>query len=282
MFGGICLSYARIEGRGRNHLTCNEVSDEFPLVINVFGEMNIPTDFDTYNPTGRSDFYFMYMIKGELELFSSGDWVRIGAGNVVVFYPEKEYRYRNVSGEPIFYYFVHYTGRDALEVTQSCGFVHSVPKNIGVRERLFKHIEAISEECLRKNENYFIRLSAELTALLVDASRYFTESKAKRLYNSIEYLSKNFAAAPDVNELAAMEHLSTGRYRCVFSELMGMSPKEYIIRLRLDRSMELLQCTDLSVGEISDIVGYQDPLYFSKLFKRKLGVSPAAYRKGNK
>jgi AraC-like DNA-binding protein len=63
---------------------------------------------------------------------------------------------------------------------------------------------------------------------------------------------------------------------------MGMSPKEYIIKLRLDRSMELLQCTDLSVGEISDIVGYQDPLYFSKLFKRKLGVSPAAYRKGNK
>lgn len=282
MFGVILINYTRIEGTGRNYFACNEVSCEFPLVINVFGQMNIPADFDTCVPTGRRDFYFMYLVKGELQVLSGEQWRDITAGSVVVFYPEKKYCYRNVSGKPILYYFIHYSGRDALEVTQSCGFVHSVPRQVGVREKLAKHIEIISEECLRKDDGYSLRLSCELTALIVDAARYSVKSKANRLYTSIEYLTKNFTSAIEIDELAAMEHLSPGRYRCVFDDLMGMSPKEYIIKLRLDRGMELLLCTDLSVGEISDIVGYSDPLYFSRLFKRKLGVSPAEYRKGSK
>lgn len=58
-----------------------------------------------------------------------------------------------------------------------------------------------------------------------------------------------------------------------------MSPMQYILMNRINNAVSLLETTDYNVNEISTIVGYENPLYFSRLFKKQKGVSPTEYRK---
>lgn len=58
----------------------------------------------------------------------------------------------------------------------------------------------------------------------------------------------------------------------------GCSPKDYLLRIRLDRAKELLATTDLPVAAVARRVGYDDPAYFSRLFTRRVGVAPVHFR----
>lgn len=60
---------------------------------------------------------------------------------------------------------------------------------------------------------------------------------------------------------------------------MGMSPAQYVLSLRMVNAQSLLEHTNYNVKEISEIVGYDNPLYFSRVFKKEIGQSPAQYRK---
>ena len=58
-----------------------------------------------------------------------------------------------------------------------------------------------------------------------------------------------------------------------------MSPAQYILSLRMVNAQSLLERTTYNIKEISEIVGYENPLYFSRVFKKEMGKSPAQYRK---
>ena len=64
-----------------------------------------------------------------------------------------------------------------------------------------------------------------------------------------------------------------------FKLYMKISPAQYILSLRMVNAQSLLENTEYNIGEIAEIVGYDNPLYFSRVFKKEYGVSPAQYRK---
>ena len=78
---------------------------------------------------------------------------------------------------------------------------------------------------------------------------------------------------------AQMCGLSTGRFRRVFSECLGMTPVEYRNKLRMQKVVTLLKSGTCTVGEVAEAVGISDIKYFSKLFKRYTGVSPSTVKK---
>jgi len=79
--------------------------------------------------------------------------------------------------------------------------------------------------------------------------------------------------------LAARCHLSQGHFRKQFREVTGMAPLEYIQRHRISVAQALLMDTDLSVTAVAEQVGLPDPNYFSRLFRRLVGVTPSTFRK---
>ena len=64
-----------------------------------------------------------------------------------------------------------------------------------------------------------------------------------------------------------------------FKEVTTKSPMQYILSIRINNAVSLLESTDYNVTEISTIIGYDNPLYFSRIFKKQKGVSPSDYRK---
>jgi AraC-like DNA-binding protein len=65
----------------------------------------------------------------------------------------------------------------------------------------------------------------------------------------------------------------------VFHREMGISPWEYLNRYRILQAKELLRCTDDNVKTVARRVGFTDPAYFSRVFRKVVGTSPSAYRK---
>ena len=67
-----------------------------------------------------------------------------------------------------------------------------------------------------------------------------------------------------------------------FKDYTGVTPTQYLLSLRISNAQSLLESTSYNVTEVAEIVGYQNPLYFSRLFKKQCGVSPTEFRKQQK
>lgn len=94
-----------------------------------------------------------------------------------------------------------------------------------------------------------------------------------------EYIHQNYFTDITAGRVASRVNLSRAYLRNIFFEREGISPKAYIIKLRMERACRLLSESNLSVTEIALSVGYEDVFQFIKLFKKHLGCSPTEYRK---
>lgn len=81
-----------------------------------------------------------------------------------------------------------------------------------------------------------------------------------------------------LDQLAKLSNLSLSSFKRSFQKEYNDSPTNYINRRRLEKAKQLLALTEMSVGEIAFEVGFQDSLYFTRLFKNKIGVPPTKYR----
>ncbi len=100
-----------------------------------------------------------------------------------------------------------------------------------------------------------------------------------RVRTAVAFMMKNFAQPMNVERMARECNLSVSRFAHLFQSSMGESPSRYLESLRIWKAQELLIGTAKSVKEISQEVGFGDPLYFSRVFRRKLNLSPRAFRK---
>ena len=82
-----------------------------------------------------------------------------------------------------------------------------------------------------------------------------------------------------VTAMAAFSGLSERSFKRRFARATGMSPLEYVQTLRLEESKQMLETTELSVEAVAGQVGYEDASFFGRLFRRKVGLTPAQYRK---
>ena len=97
----------------------------------------------------------------------------------------------------------------------------------------------------------------------------------KKIRRYIEY---RYAEDVKVSELAEHCGLNRSYMTKCFTEEMGISPKEYLMQYRMQKAKELLKKAELPVSNVAYAIGYSDPLAFSKMFRKREGMSPLEYR----
>lgn len=256
-------------------------SDKYPLMVNCAGRYLADKSFVTELTRGREDYYVMYVERGELEVFLNGSSAVARSGSTVIFPPNYPYTYAFEGNEPLSYVWAHFTGSYVAQFLAECGFGelpclhHSAcnPKIISGFDKLFDIYRA-NEPLQQQNlacglENILLRMASGLKQ--AEGSRNLTKS--------LEYIHTYYSKEIHIPDLAKMESLSNSRYIAVFKQRTGMTPSEYIIHLRLNTACDLLRNRGMSVKEVAACVGYDNPHFFSKLFKKKIGLSPQTYKK---
>jgi signal transduction histidine kinase/AraC-like DNA-binding protein/ABC-type sugar transport system substrate-binding protein len=95
---------------------------------------------------------------------------------------------------------------------------------------------------------------------------------------ALAYLHQNYAMPLSRQEIARAVGVSEGYLSEIFKQEMGLSPWDMLNRFRIQRASELLKTTDKSITEIATQVGFDDPSYFGRVFSKRTGKSPKAYR----
>lgn len=113
-----------------------------------------------------------------------------------------------------------------------------------------------------------------------DTNRQELDRNQQRLQAALSYLQSNYASDFSVSVLAEMCALSPTAFRRLFISTQGMPPVDYRNRLRIRKAAELLSTGLYTVAETAELVGIRDMKYFSKLFKRYMGMPPSQLKKG--
>jgi AraC-like DNA-binding protein len=98
------------------------------------------------------------------------------------------------------------------------------------------------------------------------------------MHKATEYIHKNLDAQLTVAQIARQVGLSASHFTAVFRRYAGTAPLKYIIDRRMEKASSMLESTDLTLTHIASMAGYQDPLYFSRLYRKRVGCSPSEYR----
>ena len=257
---------------------------EAPLLVNCSGVTYMKNSFAGGYPKGRNDFYMIYMLGGRMNGVFDGIRISLSKGDVICISPGKSCVYRSAPAlrEPVCYLWAHFTGSEAMEAIVASGISPDTVYHVALSDEIFRHFDRLNAEMRRPSRSphfdYVTGLELRYVLRLLATGAEEVRKRAK-LDFSVRYIHDHITEKLSVEELAAMEYLSASRYREVFRELMGISPSEYITRLRVERAKDILSIGGLSISEVAETVGYKDRLYFQRVFKKCTGKTPGEYLK---
>ena len=95
---------------------------------------------------------------------------------------------------------------------------------------------------------------------------------------TILYMRKELGTRLTVEDMASRQHVSASHFTSLFRKATGMSPLDYFIHLKLQKACQLLYHSNTKIRNVALALGYEDPYYFSRLFKKYMNASPDQYR----
>ncbi len=153
----------------------------------------------------------------------------------------------------------------------------SIPSSINIATSL-------QQEWEKRDQCYLIKVRKILYEILIDAIRIVKNNQKRqdsyaKIYPAVEFINQNFKQEINYEKLADMCLFSPSHFRKIFVREMKMPPTVYREAVRCEVAKGMLISDIFTVSEIAEELGYCDIYHFSKEFKKRVGVSPTAFKK---
>ncbi len=210
----------------------------------------------------------------------------VGPGNLMVIPPKVPHSYFSDEGRPWSISWVHIYGK---EVEQLIGWLGTSVQDPLLYAPDLKRIEAAFEDmysCLKYNysDGGLLSMTTELLRFVSvlrmnrGYANWQKQSAEMRVRETRAFMERHIDVTLKLGELAAQAGQSVSYYSKLFKEQTGQAPMDYFLQLKIRKACDLLNQSEATVAEIASKVGYADPYYFSRLFKKIQGSSPTVYR----
>lgn len=232
------------------------------------------------------NFYILhYVTKGKGTYAINGKTYRVCAGDAFLIYPGVSISKETDPEDLWEYCWVGFNGTDAQMLVNMTQFT---PDNAVItynQPEIAQKIENIHE-----HRGHQLCSSIRMTAMLYELFAYLIETGQNRhagthindqyVSAACDYIGKSYSNKNLTVEMIA-EYICISRSRLfrAFKDTLNKSPKIYLEETRIREACVLLQMTNFSISDVADKIGYADPLYFSKVFRRMVGKSPTDFRK---
>ena len=272
------------------HNTLIDIKDKSkPLIVTSCGTYRLYTrpKLPTWRPKGRHDFQLLYIAGGKAH-FHFGDKEEIvTAGHMVLYRPKEPQKYEYYGTDQTEVFWVHFTGGNVTNLLRSYGLTEE--KKVfycGSDLEYQQHFRAMIQELQMCKDDYEEMLEIHLRQIFIKLHRYLQTSCkidnsqiAETIDKATLYFNEHYNEDIRIEEYADSQHISTSWFIRNFRLYTGFTPMQYILSKRIYNAEALLQNDHYNITEISNIIGYDNPLYFSRIFKKVKGISPTEYRK---
>ncbi len=234
----------------------------------------------------KRDFYLLhYIYEGEGSYFVNGKSYRLKAHDGFVIFPNVESCYEPSPINPWKYTWVGFDGIKSEEYLNEANVTKNNPIFHYDDEEKFRAYFRKMEECeniFKTDElrlrGYFYLIISEIAECSQNINYLRMDPKNTYIVKALKYIEKNYYLPVSINDIAKYLNINSNYLSGLFNEKMGTSPKQFLINYRIKKAQLLLKDTDLPVSTVSRYVGFDDPLAFSKVFKKRTGDSPTGFR----
>lgn len=270
--------FSRHESYYRNNADMdNRREDNRELLVNCCGFSSY--GFPIRVSSTRRDYYLLYIAEGSLQV-TRPYAVTLSAGNVIIFSPDIEFEY---ASKKFSYYWVHFSGRAANGILSDSYLRTNIKLRAGKSTECEAILRRIFYEFGYRSPLWERTAAVELENLLLLCGKANMDEDTKKnqenIAATITYIRTHLADALSISDLADRAYLSPSGFRRAFVAYTGKSPSDFIQNARMELAEQLLRDTDMRVSAVASSVGYNDALYFSRIFSKHFGESPMQYRK---
>jgi AraC-like DNA-binding protein len=209
----------------------------------------------------------------------------IEAGMVFMVFPGQWHRYKPDPSTGWDEYYLGFEGDIASRICdQSFYKDNNCVRSIGHNMQVLHNIQDIITLVQHEQPGHQQLISGCLMKILSEiyAAAKNSDFKGKKIEEVIRNIRfeirEHFDKRIPFDALAAKHNLGYSYFRRLFKTYTGLAPAQYHMQVRLQKSRELLRSTDLTIKEIAYAVGFESPFHFSKMFRKKTGVSPLQFR----
>lgn len=241
-----------------------------------------------FGPAVRDHFLIHYIHKGKGKFYIGENEYKLQKGQGFLICPDIVTYYQADSDDPWSYSWVGFHGLKAESYLKSAYLTIDNPIFTGDNDDFISDCFAQMLAAKNLQRGREVRLLGLLYLFLSQLIEHNGKDRLcdqtgsrKEIYikKAIEYIEMNYSRKMSIAELAHHLGLDRSYLGSVFKEQLDTSMQYFLIQYRLNKACELMKNASLSIGDVSRSVGYDDPLLFSKLFKRNRGISPREYRK---
>lgn len=282
------------------YLTPGEEDKQWGIYLNAAGKALIPPGLASYpNSAHPSGYYFTwdrgreldefqinYVTKGSGVFENENGRYSIKPGSLVITRPGIWHRYRPAKGTGWMENYIGFDGSIPRNIiSQHKSFTQKPVLHIGQRAEFIDTYHKIFEMIQEEMPGFQQVASAMVMKLLgymisVEKQRNFSGKRVEKIIrNACFEIRENVGKEIDFKIYADDHHIGYSYFRKMFKQYTGIAPVQYHLDLKIQRAKEMLASTDRSIKEIAFELGFHSIHYFSRIFKKKTGISPSEIRK---
>lgn len=237
------------------------------------------------NRSEHDDYILIYCSEGKGCLNTKGNELHVNAGELFILPPNTIHSYRSDEAQPWTVYWCHFQGWQARNFFD---YIYneketSLIKNMTDIDILQSFRELVSIVRNGTQLPDFVHASNFFRHILTKIERH-TKKQAKQAQglsvSNIQYLMRaNINKQLSLAEFASSSHYSKYHFSREYFRLTGKTPMRHFVELKMEHACFLLEQTHLSMSEIAFQLGYDDALYFSRVFRKVIGIAPSTHRK---
>lgn len=259
-----------------------------PLIVTSCGYYKVENGpvIKTNRPKGRRDYQLLYIIEGKAHFYFDGVERIVHKGEMVLFRPYDHQSYFYYPRDKCQVYWVHFTGSEVDKILD----YYKLPNDRNIfYSSTSPDYQWLFEQMIRELQlcrtNYKELLTMNLRHIFLLIHRYVKEhSKSgsgsiNEIEHAIRHFNVHYKKNINIEEYAKSLHISPCWFNRRFKQITKVTPLQYILSLRIANAKSLLEAKDYNITEIAFEVGFNDPLYFTRVFSKSVGITPTEYRK---
>lgn len=249
----------------------------------------------SFGPAARNHYLFHYVISGTGKLMADDargitHSYSIKSKQGFMIFPNQVTTYVADNELPWEYVWLEFDGLRVKAALEIAGLSTDRPiysaRSKDLRENMINEMMYIARHQTESPFHLIGHLFLFLDYLTRSAAGIHVSSGSKLrdfyIHEALTYIEHNFQNDISVEDIAAVCGLNRSYFGKIFKDAVDKTPQEFLLNYRMVKAAELLKLTSLSIGDISNAVGYPNQLHFSRAFKNVYGISPREWRNQNR